>query len=78
MSLDEVRAFVPRLAGVCHGLAGLPFPTLAAVRGAAAIRARLAPAFRPDEETRLPFFIPHHARSGQLGVAHIQRFTRNR
>ena len=36
MTEDEVRAFVPRLAGVCHGLAGLPFPTLAAVRGAAA------------------------------------------
>jgi enoyl-CoA hydratase/carnithine racemase len=36
MTEDEVRAFVPRLAGVCHGLAGLPFPTIAAVRGAAA------------------------------------------
>lgn len=49
-----------------------------AVRGAAAVRARLGPAFRLEEETRMPFFIPHHARSGQLGVAHIQRFTRNR
>ena len=36
MSLDDVRAFVPKLAGVCNGLAGLPFPTIAAVRGAAA------------------------------------------
>jgi len=36
MTDDEVRAFVPRLAGVCHGLADLPFPTIAAVRGAAA------------------------------------------
>ena len=36
MSLDDVRAFVPRLAGVCNGLADLPFPTIAAVRGAAA------------------------------------------
>lgn len=36
MTLDDARAFVPRLAGVCHGLAALPFPTLAAVRGAAA------------------------------------------
>lgn len=35
MSEDEARAFVPRLAGVCHGLADLPFPTIAAVRGAA-------------------------------------------
>ena len=36
MNEDEVLAFVPRLAGVCHGLAELPFPTIAAVRGAAA------------------------------------------
>jgi methylglutaconyl-CoA hydratase len=36
MSLDDVRAFVPRLAGVCAALAALPFPTIAAVRGAAA------------------------------------------
>lgn len=36
MSLDEVRAFVPRLAAACNGLASLPFPTIAAVRGAAA------------------------------------------
>ena len=36
MSEDDVAAFVPRLAGVCHALAELPFPTIAAVRGAAA------------------------------------------
>lgn len=36
MSLDEVRAFVPRLAGVSSALASLPFPTIAAVRGTAA------------------------------------------
>ena len=36
MSVEDVRAFVPRLAGVCNALAGLPFPTIAAVRGAAA------------------------------------------
>jgi len=36
MSVDDVRAFVPRLAGVCNALAELPFPTIAAVRGAAA------------------------------------------
>ena len=36
MSLDEVRAFVPKLAGVCEAVAALPFPTIAAVRGTAA------------------------------------------
>ncbi|MDX1389620.1 MAG: enoyl-CoA hydratase-related protein [Acidobacteriota bacterium] len=36
MTLDDVRAFVPRLAGAVNGLAGLPVPTIAAVRGAAA------------------------------------------
>jgi enoyl-CoA hydratase/carnithine racemase len=36
MAMDEVRAFVPRLAALCTGLAELPFPTVAAVRGAAA------------------------------------------
>jgi methylglutaconyl-CoA hydratase len=36
MSLDEVRAFVPRLQAACSAIAGLPFPSIAAVRGAAA------------------------------------------
>lgn len=36
MTPDEIRAFVPRLAGMCNALAGLPCPTLAAVRGTAA------------------------------------------
>lgn len=36
MTLDDVRAFVPQLAGVCHAVASLPFPTIAAVRGTAA------------------------------------------
>ena len=36
MSTDDVRRFVPRLAGVCNGVAALPCPTIAAVRGAAA------------------------------------------
>ncbi|HEX5043932.1 MAG TPA: enoyl-CoA hydratase-related protein [Candidatus Polarisedimenticolaceae bacterium] len=36
MTLDEVRAFVPRLAAVCNGLAALPMPTIAAVNGTAA------------------------------------------
>ena len=36
MTLDDIRAFVPRLAGVCNGIAALEIPTIAAVRGAAA------------------------------------------
>jgi enoyl-CoA hydratase/carnithine racemase len=36
MTLAEVREFVPRLAAVCRAVAGLPFPTIAAVRGTAA------------------------------------------
>lgn len=36
MSVDDVRAFVPRLAGACNALAAIPYPTIAAVRGAAA------------------------------------------
>lgn len=36
MTTAQVRAFVPTLAVTCNELAGLPFPTIAAVRGAAA------------------------------------------
>jgi methylglutaconyl-CoA hydratase len=36
MTVDDVRAFVPRLAGVCRAAASLPFPTIAAVNGTAA------------------------------------------
>jgi len=36
MTLDDVRAFVPRLAAACNGLADLPMPTIAAVHGTAA------------------------------------------
>ncbi len=36
MSEEEVKAFVPKLGEACHGLARLPFPTIAALRGAAA------------------------------------------
>ncbi len=36
MSLEEVRAFVPKLAGVCRALAAIPYPTIAAVAGVAA------------------------------------------
>ncbi|MDH3590904.1 MAG: class I SAM-dependent methyltransferase [Planctomycetota bacterium] len=46
------------------------------VRGFEGTRALLDHAFALDHEVRLPFFIPHHTRSGQLGVAHVQRFVR--
>jgi len=46
------------------------------IRGADAVRAHLAPAFDFVREAQLPFFIAHHARSGQLGLAHIQTFVR--
>jgi len=36
MTLDQIREFVPRLSAVCRGVAALPFPTIAAVRGTAA------------------------------------------
>ncbi len=36
MSVEDVRAFVPRLASTFDALAALPFPTIAAVRGTAA------------------------------------------
>ena len=36
MTLDDVRRFVPQLAGACNGLAAIPYPTIAAVAGAAA------------------------------------------
>ncbi len=35
MSVEDVRKFVPRLAGVCRALAATPYPTIAAVAGAA-------------------------------------------
>jgi SAM-dependent methyltransferase len=50
----------------------------APVRGPDSVRRHLSDAFALQRETRLPFFIPHHARSGQLGVAHIQIFQRER
>lgn len=46
------------------------------VRGFDAVRERLAPEFELQEEGQLPFFIPHHARSGQLGLAHLQKYRR--
>jgi SAM-dependent methyltransferase len=44
--------------------------------GGAEVRARLAPRFAREAETDMLFFIPHHARSGQLGRTHIQSFRR--
>jgi enoyl-CoA hydratase/carnithine racemase len=36
MSVDDVREFVPKLAGACNALAAIPYPTIAAIAGAAA------------------------------------------
>jgi methylglutaconyl-CoA hydratase len=36
MSVDDVRAFVPKLAGACNALAAVPYPTIVAIAGAAA------------------------------------------
>lgn len=47
-----------------------------AVRGADTVRARLAGSFRAVREVRMPFYIPHHARSGQLGTTQILVFER--
>jgi SAM-dependent methyltransferase len=44
--------------------------------GGEAVRERLGAGFTRESETDLLFFIPHHARSGQLGRAHIQAFRR--
>lgn len=44
--------------------------------GAAEVRERLGPRFARETETEMLFFIPHHARSGQLGRTHIQAFRR--
>jgi len=46
------------------------------VRGFETVRALLATGFELEGEAKLPFFIPHHARSGQLGLAWIQMFRR--
>jgi SAM-dependent methyltransferase len=46
------------------------------VRGPQTVHALLRDRFLLERESRLPFFIPHHARSGQLGLAHVQSFRR--
>lgn len=46
------------------------------VFGRDGVRAALGPRFLLEREEDHLFFIRHHARSGQLGLAHIQRFRR--
>jgi len=48
------------------------------VRGIETVRQRLGAEFSIQDERRLPFFIPHHARTGQLGVACLITFRRER
>ena len=48
------------------------------VRGIETVRSRLAKEFDVEEERRLPFFIPHHARSGQLAVTCLIKLRRMR
>jgi len=47
------------------------------VRGIETIRQRFANGFSIELERRLPFFIPHHARSGQLGVTCLIQLRRD-
>ena len=47
-----------------------------AVRGIETVRQRFAKGFSIEAERRLPFFIPHHARSGQLGVTCLIQLRR--
>ena len=47
------------------------------VRGIETVRARFANGFSIDDDRRLPFFIPHHARSGQLGATCLIRLRRD-
>jgi len=46
------------------------------VHGAEGVREALGPSYRLEREGRLPFYIPWHDRSGQLAVAHVQRFRK--
>jgi len=48
------------------------------VRGIETVRARFGGGFTITDERRLPFFIPHHARTGQLGVACLFTIRRDR
>jgi SAM-dependent methyltransferase len=44
------------------------------VRGIEAVQERLRPRFTLTKDLRMPFYIPHHARSGQLGLSLVQVF----
>jgi len=46
------------------------------VRGIDTVRAHFRDEFEVQDERRLPFFIPHHARTGQLGVGCLITFRR--
>ncbi|MEM9407461.1 MAG: methyltransferase domain-containing protein [Acidobacteriota bacterium] len=48
-----------------------------AVSGIEEAATRLSGAFAVEDERRLPFFIPHHARSGQLGLTCLLKLRRN-
>jgi len=50
----------------------------AEVRGIETVKQRFRENFTILDERRLPFFIPHHARSGQLGVAVVITLRRDR
>jgi SAM-dependent methyltransferase len=46
------------------------------VRGIEAVKQRLGGRFTLQRELQLPFFMPHHARSGQFGVSLVLSFRR--
>ena len=46
--------------------------------GVETLRTQLDAEFDVDEARRMPFFIPHHARTGQLGVSVVVRARKNR
>ncbi|MHC4937624.1 MAG: methyltransferase domain-containing protein [Planctomycetota bacterium] len=47
------------------------------VRGIETVRERFANEFTIVDERRLPFFIPHHARSGQIAISCLIHLRRN-
>jgi len=46
--------------------------------GVETLRSKLDAGFDVDEARRMPFFIPHHARTGQLGVSIVVRARKRR
>ncbi|GIW73383.1 MAG: hypothetical protein KatS3mg102_2925 [Planctomycetota bacterium] len=69
-----LEEFTPRP----HWLGGLRDERGQARRGAQAVREALGAGWSLVREDELLFFIPHHARSGQLGRTHVQSFRRQR